>query len=173
MFGVGTGHCCHSVCTEINECVTRSFARPQLFSVYPKNAAMNYNLPHSTTNVHVVLCHVIYLAFIGRRVISTTSLTILLYVCRTSASLTRAMVLIIVHSVISVARVILISPRSLPTHHASRHVQTNQSLLVVTIGFSSTERLRKRLILSNQVSYPLLHSLFCCRALQVIPISRM
>ena len=31
-----------------------------------KKATMNYNVPHRITNVHVVSCQVIYLAFIGR-----------------------------------------------------------------------------------------------------------
>ena len=30
-----------------------------------KKATMNYNLPHSTTHVHVVSCNIMYLAFVG------------------------------------------------------------------------------------------------------------
>ena len=83
---------------------------------------MIYNLPHSTTHVRFVSCHVAC-----RPLGYVDHITVLFHVCRSSASLIQAMELLLVHSTISVGEVHLISPRSLPTHHASRHVQANQT----------------------------------------------
>ena len=88
--------------------------------------------------------------------------TVLLHVCRSSASVTRAMILILVYSAISGGQVRLTCPRSLPRHHALHHAQANQAFwwYYQTIEVSFTERQKRRTV-SNQISYPLFHSLVC------------
>ena len=140
------------------------------------NVHKREQLTHSTTNVHVSYCHVIYLAFIGHwdtLITSLSSLSLLKF------SISRVIMLgplILVQSAISLGQVLLIFPRSLPTYHASRHVQANQASCwyVLSNHWSFSQRtIPEASHTRKQVSYPLFHSLVCNRVFQVIPTSRI
>ena len=77
--------------------VTTSFAKPERCEC-SKKGTMTYNFPHSTTNVHVSSCHVIYLAFVNSW--DTLNITVLLHLCRSPSSVRRAVIQILVHSAI-------------------------------------------------------------------------
>ena len=83
------------------------------------------NLPHGTTKYP---CRIRsrHLSSLYRPLGHFDKITILLHVCRSLASLIRAMLLVIVHSAISEGQVLPIFPRSLPTYRASWHV-TNEA----------------------------------------------